>query len=98
LAVPLQLSGIIPVEAEISVIFKSRKMRKAIYIILLSLLFPIVMKAQLSTNDVKLLRTELAKKINDLRISKGISPLKFSDTLKKDDNLHRENKFFNKNI
>lgn len=65
-------------------------MSKTIHILLLVLVFPMAMKAQLSTNDVKLLRTELAKKINDLRVSKGVSPLVFNDTLKKAADLHSE--------
>lgn len=64
-------------------------MKKHILFILLFLL-PIVGFSQLTEKNKEVLREELAKRINDLRVSKGLKPLLFNDTLRKAAEFHSE--------
>ena len=57
-------------------------MTKRLLLFLLFLL-PVITFSQLTDKDNAILRQELSERINNLRISKGLKPLIFNDTLKK---------------
>jgi uncharacterized protein YkwD len=50
--------------------------------LILLLTLPYFGHAQLTASNIDLLRSELAKRVNELRVSTGASPLEFNDTLK----------------
>src|SRR5690554_1513235 len=52
--------------------------------------FPAIGISQLTDKNAEILRQELATRINDLRISKGVQPLIFSDTLKEAAEFHSD--------
>lgn len=54
------------------------------------LLFPAICFSQLSDKDKEILRSELTLRVNNLMISKGLTSLKQSDTLKKAAQIHSE--------
>lgn len=60
------------------------------YILFFTLLFPLILSAQLSEKDNELLRNELSSKINQLRNSLGLKSLIFNDTLRKAAEFHSE--------
>lgn len=55
---------------------------------LLFLFLPLISYSQLTEKDTELLRQELSMRINNLRVSKGLKPLIFNDTLKKASEFH----------
>ncbi len=54
------------------------------------ILIPIITFSQLTESETEKLRLELSTRINNLRISKGVKPLIFNDTLKKAAEFHSE--------
>ena len=59
-------------------------------LLFLIIIIPLISFSQLTDKDKGLLRQELSERINNLRISKGLQPLLFSDTLKKAAEFHSE--------
>ncbi|MGB3526229.1 MAG: CAP domain-containing protein [Flavobacteriales bacterium] len=57
---------------------------------LLVCLLPRIAFSQLTDKDAEILRLDLAEQINSLRISKGLQPLLFNDTLKKAAQFHSD--------
>lgn len=58
--------------------------------LLLLLFIPLLSVAQFSDKEETLLRDELAKRINNLRIEKGLSPLIFNEVLKEAAEFHSD--------
>lgn len=59
-------------------------------ILFLLLFLPAIGFSQLTEKDKDFLRQELSEQINDLRVSLGVKPLKFNDTLQKAAVFHSE--------
>lgn len=57
-------------------------------LVLLLVILPVIGFSQVSSKDKKYLIKELSAKINNLRVSKGLSPLYFNDTLRRAAEYH----------
>ena len=54
------------------------------------ILIPLISFSQLTEKDEDILRQELSERINNLRVSKGLNPLLFNETLKKAAEFHSQ--------